>query len=700
MTTALSAPEDQSARDRIVSDLDTNLLVEAGAGSGKTTSLVGRMVALVRRGTPVEQIAAVTFTRNAATELRQRFEVELERALREGGDEPEILRRLARAREHLDSAFLGTIHSFCGRLLREHPIEAGLDPSFEEVTEEEWPAIRQEFWMRWLERSRRDDDVALEQLRAVGLDPRALYQGFEALVRYPDVTFPAESRAIPDITECRRALRSLMQRTGDAMPDIEPEDGWDALQRTMRRLALLERTGDWTNPVSFCDAIATLSSKNCHPTQRRWPDKKVAKALGEDWEALLAGPVATVLTAWREHRYPLVIEFLSRAATAFARERHATGRLGFEDLLLGAASLLRKNPAARQALGLRFRHLLVDEFQDTDPIQAEVCFLLASDPAQGTNWRTVTPRPGALFVVGDPKQSIYRFRRADIQTYELVKQRIAACGAVLSLTCNFRSVHPVSRLVNHHFVHAFPREASAVQAAFAPLITRDAPAGADGIYCYQVKPEAKRKDAIVTDCSTQVASWIAQRVAAGDRAPGDFLVLAYRKEVLEAYATALAERNIPVNVTGAGLPRELELRELIVILRVLADPTDPVLVAAALEGLFFGCSPADLFEARRAGLDFAIAHAPNESTSRVGAALQQLYQWWMLAQRVQADVLLDRILDDTGLLAYAASLPLGENRAGTLLHLIESVRAAVTAGASSLSGAIETIEQVLSESAS
>ncbi|NUR19679.1 MAG: UvrD-helicase domain-containing protein, partial [Gemmatimonadaceae bacterium] len=126
-----AAPADEAARSRILTDLDTNLLVEAGAGSGKTTSLVGRMVALVERGTPVERIAAVTFTRKAANELRERFQLALESRVRGDAPNAESAERCEAALRQLDAAFLGTIHSFCGRLLRERPLEVGLDPSFE-----------------------------------------------------------------------------------------------------------------------------------------------------------------------------------------------------------------------------------------------------------------------------------------------------------------------------------------------------------------------------------------------------------------------------------------------------------------------------------------------------------------------------------------------------------------------------------------
>ena len=145
--------EDQPARDQIRDALVQNLLVEAGAGSGKTTCLVERMLSLVRDGEPVERIAAVTFTRKAAGELRERFQLELERALRASTEESERS-RLDLALRRLDEAFLGTIHAFCGRLLRERALEAGLDPTFEELDEEPFAALREEFFREWLERCR------------------------------------------------------------------------------------------------------------------------------------------------------------------------------------------------------------------------------------------------------------------------------------------------------------------------------------------------------------------------------------------------------------------------------------------------------------------------------------------------------------------------------------------------------------------
>ena len=697
------APADQQARDRIVSDLDTNLLVEAGAGSGKTTSLVGRMLALVARGTSVDRIAAVTFTRKAANELRERFQLALEARVRDGALGIEVTMRYDAALRDLDSAFLGTIHAFCARLLRERPLEAGLDPNFHEVTDDDWTQLQADFWNRWLERLKRGDNPMLRALGDVGIDARGLYDGFRKVIDFLDVEFPLGESVAPEVTDCRRALEKLLTRAEKMLPASEPAAGWDPLMKLVRRLTVQRRITDWSDVASFCAAIEKLSASGCKPTQNRWgadkETKAASKALGEEFLALIEGVAADVLRCWREHRYPIVMRFLLRAAEEFARERLATAQLGFSDLLLLSAALLRENPDARDQLGARYAHLLVDEFQDTDPVQAEVCLLLASPSSEGNDWRSVRPRVGGIFVVGDPKQSIYRFRRADIQVFELVKRRFEEFGAVLALTQNFRSTEPIEQLVNKHFAQVFPVEGTAQQAPFSAMQTDRPGVPPDGVFWYTVCPDTRRKDAIFERDAEMLGSWIAARIARGERQAGDFLILTEKKEPIAYYARALAERNVAVSTTGAALPQEVELTELLVVMRAIGDPENPVLIAAALEGLFFGLTPADLYVGKKGGLHFSITHRPSEAESAVGRALLQLHEWWKVSQRQPADVLLERIIDDTGLLLLAASQTLGDARAGALLHLVEALRSASTAGASGVTDAMERLEALLAQEA-
>lgn len=691
--------DDVRARERIANDLDTSFLVEAGAGSGKTTSLVGRMVALVARGTKVEQIAAVTFTRKAANELRERFEVALETCVRDSERGSEEHARHERALHDLDRAFLGTIHSFCGRLLREHPLELALDPNFSEVTDEDWDLLQERFWQDWIERARARGFDEVKALAAAGIAVTDLYGAFKTLVTYPDVDFPLSDVAAPDVNHCRTALLALMDGARELMPADEPAEGWDNLMKLIRELDYKKRVDDWNDRTAFLGVAEGISASRCGVTQKRWSDTKegraAVKAVSDDFVALVQGPLAAALAQWREHRYPIVMRVLQRASRDFEEYRQATGQLGFNDLLMLTAQLLREHDEVRAALGARWQHLLVDEFQDTDPIQAEVCLLLSSNPAQGNNWREVQPRPGSLFVVGDPKQSIYRFRRADIQVYDFVKQRIAECGAVLALTQNFRSVRPIGEFVNEHFGGVLPVAATDVQAPFGPMLTVKEARQSDGVYRYTLRASGSKNEEIFALDSSSVASWIAGRITSGERSAGDFLILTHRKDAIEHHARALAERNVAVMTTGAPLPQERELSELVVVLRTIADPDNSVLVAAALEGLFCGLSPADLWRARNARVKFSIAHPPSDPVSPVGRALAQLHAWWILSQRHPVDVLIDQMLDDTGLLAHAASQSLGDARAGALLHLVEVLRAASLLGASAVTDAIERIELLL-----
>jgi ATP-dependent helicase/nuclease subunit A len=691
---------DAEARERIATDLDTNLLVEAGAGSGKTTSLIERMLALIDRGTPVERIAAVTFTRKAANELRERFQMQLEARFAESAMNSDVRARLETALSDLERSFIGTIHSFCGRLLRERPLEVWLDPNFAELTDEEWVEARSEFWNRWVERLHVEQDPCLTELAAVGIDARGLFAAFKSMVDYPDVEFPIVETAAPDVAECRRKLDALLSRAEQMMPRTEPDDGWDKLMSLVRRLRFQSRIRPWKDVVWFCGAIDSITATNCDIVQKRWSSDKAgklaAKELGADFVSLLDTDIAGVQRCWREHRYPTVIRVLRRAAAEFERERRATGQLNFGDLLSLAATLLRENGSARDELGARFRHLFVDEFQDTDPLQAEVCFLLASPSTEGADWRAVRPRPGSLFVVGDPKQSIYRFRRADIQIYALVRQRMTQLGAVLSLTRNFRSVGAIEALVNSHFSTVFPAEASDVQAPFSPMQTTRPAGPSDGIRRYVISYQGAENatKAYRADASA-VASWIADRVAKGERVASDFLILTSRKSAIGYYARALSERNVAVSTTGADLPQEFELTELLAVLAAIADPENSVLVAAALEGLFFGMSPADLYRAREAGLQFAITHPPASVELPTALALAQLHEWWTLSQRAATDVLVECILSDTGLLAYAASQDLGDARAGALLHLVGALRGASLSGRSGISDAMDFLNTLL-----
>jgi len=744
---ALPLP-DARARAAIARDLDVNLLVEAGAGSGKTTELVKRMLALLESGiAEIDDIAAVTFTRKAAGELRERFQAGVEGRLAEERIAPSgdglIAERLAKALDEIDRAFIGTIHAFCARLLRERPLEVGLDPGFEEMPVEERLLVRRRFWHGYLERLARDSDPLLEELSEAGLRPVSLYGLFEYVVENPDVVFEAEAADPPPAAEVdavRAELEDIIDSAWELMPEREPEKDWDSLQKKIRTVRFTREITGWDKPADLYEAIAAL----CKPgtrghsiVQKRWKHKQMAKDLCERADAFGVGdtPARRILGRWYAHRYALAVRLADHAAAEFAAHRLRMGQLDFQDLLVLTAELLRENPGVRRDLGLRYRRLLVDEFQDTDPLQAEIVLLLASEPreapdagAQGGSsgssadgsvsgreevseddadaavtdspeWLTAVPRPGALFVVGDPKQSIYRFRRADIQLYGIVKERFADFGAVVELTANFRSRPPIGDLVNELFDDPgfFPAEETAEQAAFEPLNTRppERTVPGEGVFHYHLRPEQGTQGSAAEDDAARIASWIHGRVEAGERGPGDFMILTRNRARLAVYARALEAYSVPVQVTGAGVGVEEEIRELKIVLECLIDPGNPVAVVAALVGLFFGLDYERLVQHRTEGGGFDAMRPGEHGHPEVLEALRKLNAWWLESNSCPADVFITGMVSELGLLPYAAAGELGSLRAGAMVYALDAVRAAATAGEASLPGALAALGAAL-----
>ncbi|MEO7997095.1 MAG: UvrD-helicase domain-containing protein [Gemmatimonadaceae bacterium] len=710
MSTNLLTPSDEPARASIRSALDTNMLVEAGAGSGKTTLMVDRLLAYIARGTLVDQLAAVTFTKKAANELRQRLEVKMEAQSREQtGEVREHFLVALRDRERM---FMGTVHAFCGRILREHALDAGLPPDFTELDQEESKTLRDSHWRSFIEHSARDSSGVLAQVAAVGIDPLSLFAAYADREQYRDVEFTAPVLPCPPHETVRNKLVAFIARARELRVNPGPER--DDLQKTLDRLRRAAQLhNDWESASDFAhDVTALLSASARKVTQKHWGDDKnaklAAKNFGLDVDSFVENELTPWLESWWAHAYAPTVALLNAGSEWAQRQRRRAGLLGFDDLLTETARLLRTHATVRQTVGERWRYLLVDEFQDTDPVQAEVCFLIASESSDGNDWRSVTLRDGALFVVGDPKQSIYRFRRADLAMYRFVEQRIAQCGQVVHLTRNFRSVPSVGDLVNDHFSSVFVTSETSAngemtphaqwQAPFARFeaASKKSPSIHSGIKRYQIGQSGNATNTeLIAEDAALVASWVARRCSAGDSTSyGDFLILTPRKGELAEYAHELALRNIPVDVTGAANTIDEVLQELLIIVRALADPGNPIAVIAALEGWCVGCSHQDLWDAHEAELEFRITHAPTESESPAGAGLQQLYRWWIVSQRLPAASLLERVMDDSGLLMLAASSDLGDVSAGQLMQLVSALR---NSARTDLTAAIETIEQSLGQ---
>ncbi len=658
---------DEDARRAIREDLGTSLLVEAAAGTGKTTSLVERMTALIRTGaTTIDRLSAVTFTIKAAAELSERFQTSLEAAARTAsGDEGS---RFDAALSRLDSAFVGTIHAFCARLLRERPVEAGVDPGFAEMDEPENAAARLEAWERYTERLFTEESPILPRLASLNVRLEDLRQTYETLSDNEDVA-PSigPEEAPPDFSAERVAVAKFLVRAQAEVPAEMPPGGWTDYQEAVRRAARLVALRDTSDAPAFAQVLEALDRAKKKGTE--------AGRMRAEFDTLCRDTLEPGLRRWREFLHPILMRAVAPAAEDYAAWRRRNGRLNFQDLLLVARDLLRSHPRVRTAFQERFLPILVDEFQDTDPIQAEILFYLTGADVEEQDWKKLSPRPGSLFVVGDPKQSIYRFRRADIETYSAVRERLEKSGRVLYLSSNFRSTGRLCAWINGAFAREFPAAATAPQAAWVPLAARREEGG-PAVFRLQTRTSGPATSPVVEQDSLRIARAIEAAVRRGERAPGDFLVLFRTRKVMSEYARALEARGIPYELSGGGAFKDSEeLRTLLPLLATISDPDDPVPFAAVLRGPLFGVDDEALYRHFRTGGRFSFRAAlPPEPDPRIARACALLREGEQLAEALPPGAAISRLCGLLGWTAYAGARELADSRAGNLLKAMAAAR--------------------------
>jgi ATP-dependent helicase/nuclease subunit A len=684
---------DAAERKMIRERLDINLLVEAGAGSGKTESLAGRMVETVARGIcAVEEIAAVTFTRKAASELRGRFRAELEKCAAKEID-PLRKDRMVKALRGMERMFAGTIHSFCARLLRERPVEAGLAPGFREVEEPENAILRRRFWREYIERAESARLPEFLALLAAEVKPADLDDAFGTICEHPDVEFPPGSGSIPGIKQPWAELDRFWRELQKLCPPI-PEDSTCPVQQLMPKFATRIRNADRKRPAVLARLLGQWAGKK-GPVQKHWAGQgKKAIALIDDFKAQTVEPF---LLAWREYVYRVAVTLLVDAREWAAGQRRRAALLNFADLLFCAAKLVRDNRTVRDALQRKCRRIFVDEFQDTDPMQAELLFLLAAETGAGDDWTTARLRPGALFLVGDPKQSIYRFRRADIEVYQLARQRIEdGGGAIVPLTTCFRSGPAICAWANNAFSSLFPREATAQQPGFERLDPGATdPKSAVGAMRLPHDASIDHGEVLAADASA-IARYIRAEVDAGRRTWGDFLLLTRKKNGrLSAYAEALEAARVPYEVSGGGgLLESKYVQTLISILFALTHPEDGIALTGVLRGPCFGLSDPQLYQyCKSGGAILLSAPVADESSGPVACAIRTMREWRPLLRRFPAGAAIELILEESGLLAKAAAASAGGGEAGKLVYAVDCLRAACETGLT-LADAVSALEEV------
>ncbi len=634
---------DSRARHRAVTASETNVVVTAGAGTGKTSLLIDRVLHVLTRRhdrLSLTQIVAVTFTNKAASELklRLRHRLRLMKELAEGsctedqshGYEVRWIRSLQESSgltdadlaalsdtvtREMERAHIETIHGFAGHLLRLYPVEAGVDPSFREDDgarfhehfNREWEqwvqqeldedGCRHDVWKQILTRYSLDD---VKQLALALTDELLPFPLNGALTPQREITPPLRSW----VTKLRERGRMLQERYQGTLKINRVLDHAVALLTDLS----MERT---PRPEGSDESPAVTVLQQTIPAKKPkdWTDEdyeeardllRVARAIEQSSSGSLWDTVQ------------LLSPFVAQCRVSFLEK----GLVSFNGLLARARDLLRDHPRVRAELKAQYQAIIVDEFQDTDPVQYElILFLAEAEGTEAREWRGVKPAPGKLFIVGDPKQSIYAFRRADIEAYDtVVRNHIlapTAQGERHSLQGNFRTHARVLDPVNRCCANLFPSvSVEGIQPRYENLI----PVPSDSSPLPRERMQLRLVALAQEDADAETASraeaetlarWLREEVIEkeqlllGHRAemiqPRHIAVLFRTLTHLRIYLEAFRRHHLPCLAEGEKhFYKRQEVIDCSHVLRVLTDPCDELGVVGVLRSPYGGCSDAEI----------------------------------------------------------------------------------------------------------
>jgi ATP-dependent helicase/nuclease subunit A len=735
----------EAQRDAIESD--ANLVVVAGAGSGKTRVLVQRYLRLLH-SFGAERILAITFTDKAAREMRVRVRAGLDMLTAQAHGEDRLLWEERRA--EIEGARIGTIHSFCGLLLRAHPAETGLDPRF---------GVLDEVQAGLLIRDAVDTAVgqAVTQSAEHG---HALAQHFAILSTHYAIH---ELRALLVALiraggEARAALATLPTKPNDllarwrvvlaegqstALRDLLADPGWQMAAAELQTLESLASPNDLIGAqvitlapllhelAASRDAFhdygrlgALASIKLNGGAAKNWGGSKeavqAAKAALRALRDCYQNHVDLLSALWDDHietQAALIVLSLAtlyhRARDEYAARKDAQNVLDFDDLEALALQLLRDYPHVRARWQRELGAVLLDEFQDTNPEQRDLAYLLTGLDDQHTHNQHAPSSSNRLFIVADGKQSIYRFRGADVSVFNAARKDIVARGGrEVALDTSFRAQARLIALVNHVFARIFSRNRplQPYEVAFEPLRGFRLPAPHHIAAEIHLTPRPQRDHPLlVTSEHTRrfEGHLLARRIRAlvehDELLPGqqerlvwdsrteqwrkpryeDFAILFQASTSFEYYEDALRAEGVPFLTTaGRGYYGRKEVRDLIHLLRFLEDPSDDFALVAILRSPLFALDDATIVRLRLinpnqpliANARHILDEGLDTTTELLHFAVTTLGSLLMLKGRVSVVELLRVALEKTGYLATISGLRDGERRRVNVEKLLAVAR--------------------------
>lgn len=708
---------DLTARQKEALAMGKSLCVTAGAGTGKTFLLSKRYLALLmhlreQKGTAtVSEVLSLTFTEKAASEMRERIESNI-RTLAVSASAEEEYRFWTGILDEFFRASITTFHGFCASVLREFALDAGLDPGFDILDEMEKQVLTttliHNVLIRPPESLYQDCALLFEDVAA----PEKVIA--ELLPKYPEFRhhFPGTDEEMDAcIREWRRLMLAAVRErqaaffsgeTPDAVADLIDlaecygdctDSGAEYLHRILP--ALQQLTAD-TDAETFCAAVATVQEANGSKTGARLGSRGV---FGADLDRLrksfasLKSAAETVPKGWDQIPDPndafsresvRVIAALGRVTDeihrSYLQEKQQRGALDFEDLIRMTAEII-EIPGVLHALQRRFSYILVDEVQDTDPAQSAIVWKIIG---------ALTPSNDAVFIVGDPKQSIYAFRNADICEVNAMQERITVgCGTdPVVLDISFRSTKEVLGVVNTIFSRLFAETSEAWDVSYDPIsVSPERKTDLGTVHILRTIPDGSVPDmllearAIAARIRELTASGTMIRDGCGMRPArfGDVAVLLETRNSQAMIEHALREADVPYSIyKSQGFYRSQEVADITQLLSVVAGLGDDIALYGVLRSPYFGIPDAELCIAGGGSYyGRVIRYAAENPGSRIAAAAARLKEWQTSAGTEPLPELLRRILRESGMYAVYGGMRNGRYALANLEKLIGLARSQV-----------------------
>lgn len=700
---------DSREREKVINDFTTTFWVEAGAGTGKTSLLINRLLnIIIREKVHLDEIVAITFTEKAAGEIKERLRTGLEAGSRKSSAREKTV--ISRALEEIEYAPLLTIHSFAASLLRERPVEAGVDPRFIILDAEDADTLYTKVWEDWFREELDHYSEYLQRAVKFGFNETQLKDLALLLYEHRDIVQEGSAAPCPEFS-AKRFLDEMQKYCSDLIQLRET-----CRDKTDSGYLQIQDFNKWLKSVSNKEEDDLLKSvvnrmpdikgrgnkKNWSPGENCTLQKDICKNIQDAREEVMKLTGASVLSD--------IITWLRGFLKTVEKKKRENSALDFNDLLLKARNLLKDDKETRGYFQKRFRYLLVDEFQDTDPLQAEIIFFLGEKEPRAAEWNKVEISPGKLFLVGDPKQAIYRFRRADIEIYEEAKQVVEKQGELLKIVQNFRTVPSVINWVNSSFPELIkPVPGKPYQPEYTELhpfrqqpehnpksvIVLSFPEGME-----EKKAEEKREEE-----AYRVASFIngavgRQMVCAenGQSRPlswEDIGILFPTTTGLDIYQQVLQDKGVPYRLEGGKMFfRRQEVNSFVSLLTAVDNPYDTVSLVSALRN-YFGISDEEILLFKESGysIDFLKYNDLPVESGLIRQAFTVMSRMHEYRKTASLPRFLGRLLQETGTYSSMLLGQRGEQVVSNLEKIIELSRSPEQSGVFTLQQFIRWLEE-------